>query len=237
MMKKMVFAAALLALLGVIYVFTDVGENDAVSRSSLNETTELQTHETAAREDAVNNISGNTNTQNSPTAAQQTKTDKTASDAPKRMADFDPNANYTYSSTTLTHAINGLEQLNQLRQSHSNITEEDVQDVWQKIDAAVAENTISPIESMKHKRWLVSLVDSTRLQQQFDSESTLLANQLQAAAITAREAQANDPQFLAYKKAEAELTKEILAKYPDDKAKAAKELGTALDKVRAEIYH
>lgn len=149
---------------------------------------------------------------------------------------FHPNADYTYSSQILSDAIKGLEQLNELHKRHANISEADVLTVWKSIDAATEENTMSPIEGMKHKQWLAKLVESDTIKQMFETESLQLQNRLQAQAEVARKAQANDPKFLAYKAEEKRLTDEILAKYPNNNAKAADELGKALDKVRAEIY-
>lgn len=149
---------------------------------------------------------------------------------------FVPNADYTYSSPALAAALNGLNKLSQLQKNHANITESHVIKVWQQVDAATHEHTISPLESIKHKQWLATLVNSSTLKQTLAADTAQVQHGLERAAKQYEQARTQDPQWRAYKAAEQQLTQEILAKYPHDSAKAALELGDALDKVRTEIY-
>lgn len=153
-----------------------------------------------------------------------------------QLTGYDPTKDYRYASEVLTKAMDGLQNLNELHKNHANLSEESVQTVWQSVDAAVAENTISPVEGIRHKQWLSSLVDSTRLKQQLETDMAKVNQQLQAEAQANRQSKANDPKFLRYKAEEERLTKEILAKYPNDSTKAAAELDEALNKVRTQIY-
>lgn len=153
-----------------------------------------------------------------------------------KLAGYDPSKDYRYASEVLTKAMDGLKNLNELHKNHANLSEESVQAVWKSVDAAVAENTISPVEGIRHKKWLSSLVNSTQLKQQLETDMAKVNQQLQADAQAAREEQANDPKFIQYKAEEERLTQEILAKYPNDSIKAAAELDEALNKVRTQIY-
>lgn len=165
------------------------------------------------------------------TRATQHKQTDNIHDAP-----YSPHTDYTYSSPALREAIKGLEHINALRKRHANITEDDILAVWQKVDTATQENTITPIEAIKHKQWLASLVTSPRINHMLTMETTELTKTLKADAEKARQASANDPQFLTYKAEEARITKDILAKYPNDKVKAAQELEKALDALRVKVY-
>lgn len=149
---------------------------------------------------------------------------------------FDDAKDYQYSTDVLTEAMNGLKSLKELSNNNANISEDAVQAVWQSVDAAIAENTITPIEGIRHKQWLSTLVDSPSLMQKLELDAKQVTEQLKAYAEAARDAQANDPKFIEYKAVEERLTKEILAKYPDDSAKAAAELDAALNKIRTQIY-
>lgn len=149
---------------------------------------------------------------------------------------FDDAKDYRYSTDALTEAMRGLQNLKELSNNNANISEESVQAVWQSVDAAIAENTITPIEGIRHKQWLSTLADSPSLVQKLELDAKQVAEQLKAYAEAARDAQANDPKFIEYKAEEERLTQEILAKYPNDSVKAAAELDAALNEVRTQIY-
>lgn len=188
--------------------------------NTTNTKTNTSTHSTTANATTITTENNHKNTQ-----------------TPKQQH-FDPNADYTYSSPIMANAMQGLNALNHKRQTQAYISEAEVTQVWQYLDAAQKAGFLEPIETLLHKEWLVSLVpQATQLQQKFAHERATTRKQLMAKHQKQQQASATDPKFLAYKAAEKRITKEIMAQYPHDLDKASAELGKALDEVRSQIYN
>lgn len=238
------------ALLSAIYLLTN-GEKPSNTPTQTTATaaatadnavskTPAELSDIASRTSNTTNTKTNSSTTNSTIANATTKTTtKNHKDTQTpNQQHFDPNADYTYSSPIMANAMQGLNALNHKRKTQAYISEAEVTQVWQHLDAAQKAGFLEPIETLLHKEWLVSLVpQATQLQQKFTHERATTRKQLMAKHQKQQQTSAKDPKFLAYKAAEKRITKEIMAQYPHDLDKASAELGKALDKVRSQIYN
>lgn len=144
----------------------------------------------------------------------------------------------TPQNSTFSQVISELELFKKDWQNHRALSNQKIKILYDKLDTLQIQRQINPFHALKAKQWLASLLPDSysSLKAKVAEESQQLYEQTLTAIKQDEQAHQEDERFLAYKKAESKIMRDVLAKYPNNQVQARAELQRELDKLRSRIY-